>query len=78
MSAADEHEDLAEELERLCRKATAAGFVVLPLRCSCCGTHIDHLPTPWLQSQVRQESIWLREPCTACQFYYATHGEWPL
>lgn len=69
---------LVKELEQLCREAVAAGLVVLELRCSCCGRHIDYLPTPWLLARVRPESIWTREPCTACQFYYATHGDWPV
>jgi hypothetical protein len=70
--------DLDEELADLCRKATAAGFVVLTLRCCCCGVDLDALPTPWPADVVRAESLWTLAPCMRCQLFFATHGQWPL
>jgi hypothetical protein len=76
--SADESAALEAELADMCRKALDAGFVVIALRCCCCGAHLDHLPTTWESKMVRPESLWTREPCVRCQLFYATHGEWPL
>lgn len=78
MSLDDEQAQLEAEVEDLCRKAAAAGFVVIPLRCCCCGTDLDRVPTPWDARLVRPESLWTREPCVRCQLFFATQGEWPL
>lgn len=78
MTPAEEQEQLQREIESLCLQAEAAGFVVLTVRCCCCGADIDKLPTPWPAHIVRPEWLWTREPCIRCQIYYATHGEYPL
>lgn len=78
MSADDEPAQLEAELEDLCQKAIEAGFLVITLRCCCCGHALAQLPTPWDARIVRPEWLWTREPCVHCQLFFATHAEWPL
>lgn len=43
------------------------GYVVIELKCCCCGSVQDTLATRWPAWRVRPESVWTREPCEPCE-----------